>query len=137
MATGPTAGTAPLLRDVIDIKTSISTSDFVLKLAEAVTDEGAGRALRDYVATERLLENFDDALGLIKVALDGHASTAAYLHGSFGSGKPHFMAVLHALLRGDEAARARVEFGPVLTRHGWLNLDGTGARSRLLPRALR
>ncbi|MBC9726012.1 hypothetical protein [Streptomyces sp. TRM68367] len=44
----PTAATAPLLRDVIDIKTSISTSDFVLKLAEAVTKEGAERALRDY-----------------------------------------------------------------------------------------
>lgn len=94
---------SPLLRDVIDIKTSISTSDFVLKLAEAVTEEGAARALRDYVVTERLLENFDEALGLIKAALDGHTSKAAYLHGSFGSGKSHFMAVLHALLRGDRS----------------------------------
>ncbi|MEU0842295.1 phage resistance protein [Streptomyces sp. NPDC005962] len=117
-------GTAPLLRDVIDIKTSISTSDFVLKLAEAVTDEGAARALRDYVVTERLLENFDEALGLIKASLDGNTSKAAYLHGSFGSGKSHFMAVLHALLRGEPAVRSRGDFDPVLTKHEWLGTEG-------------
>jgi hypothetical protein len=114
----------PLLRDVIDIKESISTSDFVLSLAEATTPEGAGHALKDYVVTERLLENFDEALDLIKAALDGHRSKAAYLHGSFGSGKSHFMAVLYALLSGNPAARARTEFDPVLTRHEWLNTDG-------------
>ncbi|MFF3561391.1 phage resistance protein [Streptomyces sp. NPDC002574] len=114
----------PLLRDVITIKESISTSDFVLSLAEATTPEGAEHALKDYVVTERLLENFDEALGLIKSALDGHTSKAAYLHGSFGSGKSHFMAVLYALLSGDPAALARGEFDPVLTKHEWLTTDG-------------
>ncbi|GAA1011415.1 hypothetical protein Aple_059530 [Acrocarpospora pleiomorpha] len=114
----------PLLKDVIDIKESISTSDFVLSLAEAVTPEGAGHALKDYVVTERLLENFDEALGLIKSALDGHTSKAAYLHGSFGSGKSHFMAVLYALLSGSPVARARGEFDPLLTKHEWLDTDG-------------
>ena len=114
----------PLLRDVIDIKESISTSDFVLSLAEATTPEGAEHALRDYVVTERLLQNFDEALDLIKSALDGHRSKAAYLHGSFGSGKSHFMAVLYALLSGDPAARSRTEFDPVLTKHEWLTTDG-------------
>ncbi|WP_175410415.1 phage resistance protein [Streptomyces sp. TRM64462] len=122
--TANAAASAPLLRDVINIKTSISTSDFVLKLAEAVTEEGTARALRDYVVTERLLENFDEALGLIKAALDGHTSKAAYLHGSFGSGKSHFMAVLHALLRGDRAALSRHEFDPVLAKHEWLGSEG-------------
>ncbi|MER7048865.1 BREX-2 system ATPase PglY [Streptomyces jumonjinensis] len=114
----------PLLRDVIDIKKSISTSDFVLQLSEATTPEGAEDALRDYVVTERLLENFDESLGLIKAALDGHTSKAAYLHGSFGSGKSHFMAVLHALLSGSPAARSRGDFDPVLSRHEWLGTDG-------------
>ncbi|MET9731650.1 phage resistance protein [Streptomyces sp. NPDC006458] len=114
----------PLLRDVIDIKKKISTSDFVLSLAEATTPEGAQNALKDYVVTERLLENFDEALALIKSSLDGHRSKAAYLHGSFGSGKSHFMAVLYALLSGDPAARARTEFDPVLTKHEWLTTDG-------------
>ncbi|WP_406384019.1 phage resistance protein [Streptomyces sp. NBC_00117] len=114
----------PLLRDVIDIKESISTSDFVLSLAEATTPEGAEHALKDYVVTERLLENFDEALDLIKAALDGDRSKAAYLHGSFGSGKSHFMAVLYALLSGNPAARARTEFDSVLTKHEWLGTDG-------------
>ncbi|MFI6637462.1 hypothetical protein ACIBI7_52005 [Nonomuraea fuscirosea] len=114
----------PLLKDVIDIKESISTSDFVLSLAEAVTPEGVEHALKDYVVTERLLENFDEALRLIKSALDGHTSKAAYLHGSFGSGKSHFMAVLYALLSGNQGARARGEFDPVLTKHEWLDTDG-------------
>ncbi|MBT2234455.1 hypothetical protein [Nonomuraea sp. NEAU-A123] len=113
----------PFLRDVIDIKESISTSDFVLSLAEAVTTEGAEHALKDYVVTERLLENFDEALGLIKSALDGRTSKASYLHGSFGSGKSHFMAVLYALLSGNPAARARGEFDPVLAKHEWLDTD--------------
>ncbi|MFE3646051.1 phage resistance protein [Streptomyces sp. NPDC059169] len=114
----------PLLHDVIDIKKKISTSDFVLSLAEATTPEGAQNALKDYVVTERLRENFDEALALIKSSLDGHRSKAAYLHGSFGSGKSHFMAVLYALLSGDPAARARTEFDPVLTKHEWLTTDG-------------
>ncbi|MFI6796165.1 BREX-2 system ATPase PglY [Streptosporangium canum] len=114
----------PLLRDVIDIKESISTSDFVLSLAEAVTPEGTEHALRDYVVTDRLRKNFDEALDLIKAALDGRTSKAAYLHGSFGSGKSHFMAVLYALLSGDPAARARHEFDPVFTKHEWLDTEG-------------
>ncbi|WP_330333133.1 phage resistance protein [Streptomyces sp. NBC_00536] len=114
----------PLLRDVINIKESISTSDFVLQLSEATTPEGAELALKDYVVTERLLENFDEALGLIKASLDGHTSKAAYLHGSFGSGKSHFMAVLHALLSGSPAAHHRADFDSVLTKHEWLTADG-------------
>ncbi|GAB2940458.1 hypothetical protein ACFMQL_14615 [Nonomuraea fastidiosa] len=113
----------PLLRDVIDIKESISTSDFVLRLAEAVTPEGAEHALRDYVVTERLLENFEEALDLIKSALDGHTSKAAYLHGSFGAGKSHFMAVLYALLSGHRTARSMSVFDKVLTKHEWLVND--------------
>jgi hypothetical protein len=117
------AAQQPLLRDVIDIKETISTSDFVLSLAQATTPSGAEAALRDYVVTERLLANFDEALSLIKSAVDGRASKAAYLHGSFGSGKSHFMAVLYALLSGNRAARARTEFDPVLTKHEWLGTD--------------
>lgn len=114
----------PLLRDVIDIKESISTSDFVLNLAEAVTPEGAEAALRDYVVTDRLRDNFDAALGYIRSALEGQTSKAVYLHGSFGSGKSHFMAVLHALLSNHPAVRARSDFDSVLTKHEWLASDG-------------
>ncbi|WP_405884339.1 phage resistance protein [Streptomyces sp. NBC_01384] len=113
----------PLLRELIDIPESVSTSDFVLKLNEAVTPEGVEAALKDYVVTDRLLGNFDEALDLIKSALDSHSSKAAYLHGSFGSGKSHFMAVLYALLSRNQAARARADLDPVRTRHSWLDSD--------------
>ncbi len=113
----------PLLRELIDIPESVSTSDFVLKLNEAVTPEGAEAALKDYVVTDRLLGNFDEALDLIKSALDSHSSKAAYLHGSFGSGKSHFMAVLYALLSRNQTARARGDLDPVRARHSWLDTD--------------
>src|SRR4051794_1271959 len=102
----PTA--QPLLREFIDIPDSMSDSDFVLKLVEGVSE--AEVTLRDYVITDALLDNFDQALRLVQAAVTGHSSKAAYLHGSFGSGKSHFMAVLHALLRGEPAARRRDEF---------------------------
>ncbi|MEH0819831.1 BREX-2 system ATPase PglY [Micromonospora sp. CPCC 205714] len=119
---------APLLRDYIEIPESTSQSDFVLKLADSVTDADA--TLRDYVVTDRLLANFDEALGLIRSAVEGHASKAAYLHGSFGSGKSHFMAVLHALLRGESAARGRDELAPLVAKHSvWLD----GRKFLLIP----
>ncbi|WP_282203631.1 BREX-2 system ATPase PglY [Kitasatospora fiedleri] len=120
----PHAEDRPLLRELIDIKTTVSTSDYVLRLSEAVTPEGAVAALRDYVVTDRLKKNFDDALGYIKAALDGHSSKAVYLHGSFGSGKSHFMAVLYALLSGHQAVRSREEFDAVRAKHAWLDEDG-------------
>jgi hypothetical protein len=43
----------PLLRDVIDIKKSISTSDFVPSLAEATGPGGVRRALKDYEDVSR------------------------------------------------------------------------------------
>ncbi|WP_405432293.1 hypothetical protein [Micromonospora sp. NBC_00617] len=111
---------APLLREFIDIPERTSMSDFVLKLADSVADADA--TLRDYVVTDRLVGNFDEALGLIRSAIEGHASKAAYLHGSFGSGKSHFMAVLHALLRGEAAARGRDELAPLVAKHSvWLD----------------
>lgn len=118
----------PLLRELIDIPERTSTSDFVLKLTDGVTD--AEETLREYVITDRLVGNFDEALGLISSALAGGSSKAAYLHGSFGSGKSHFMAVLHALLRGEQAARRRDELAGLLAKHdGWLS----GRRFLLVP----
>jgi len=118
----------PLLREVIYIPERTSSSDFVLKLTEGVSDAEA--TLRDYVITDRLVRNFDEALGLIQAALTSGGSKAAYLHGSFGSGKSHFMAVLHALLRGEEAARRRDEFAGLLAKHDpWMS----GRRFLLVP----
>ncbi|MGQ0480081.1 MAG: hypothetical protein ACT4O0_03485 [Pseudonocardia sp.] len=108
----------PLLRELIDIPERVHQGDFVLRLTEGVRD--AKSTLDTYVITPQLRVAFDEALGLIGSALADGRSKASYLHGSFGSGKSHFMAVLHALLRGDLAARSRPEFADALARNQWL-----------------
>jgi len=42
---------------------------------------------------------FDDALNFIKGSVLGHTSKTTYLHGSFGRGTSHFMAILHLILK--------------------------------------
>jgi hypothetical protein len=116
-----------LLRELIDIPEQVHRGDFVLKLVEGVRD-GSG-TLRDYVVTQQLLTAFDRALKLVKGAVHSGQSKAAFLHGSFGSGKSHFMAVLHLLLSQDRGARSHADLAPVVADHEWL----TGKRFLLVP----
>jgi hypothetical protein len=104
-----------LLRDVIDIPERVTQADFVVGLAEGVAD--SRRTLAQYVFTEQVVECLDTSLGLVAEAVRSGRSQAAFLHGSFGSGKSHFMAVLHQLLRHDPDARAVPELAKVLSRH--------------------
>lgn len=106
-----------LLRDVIDIPERAGDDDYVLRLTEGV---GAGRlatTVDQYVVTDALAGASDQALGLVGAAIKDRQSKAAFLAGSFGSGKSHFMAVLYALLGHDPAARAKPELAPVIARH--------------------
>jgi hypothetical protein len=110
--------TAELLRDLIDIPERVLAGDFVLNLSKGVADEST---IREYVVTDQLAQCFDDALGIIQSAVESRTSRAAYLDGSFGSGKSHFMAVLHAILRGDPAARGKDGLADVAGKHTpWL-----------------
>ena len=116
------------LRDLIDIPERVHRDDFVLRLAEGVAKPA--ETLRTYVVTPQLADAFDRALHLIKGALASGSSKATYLHGSFGSGKSHFMAVLHLLLQQHAEARAAEGLEGVVTRHGdWL----AGRRFLLVP----
>jgi hypothetical protein len=103
------------LRDIFDLPERVNSGDFVLKLSDVVDNPDA--ALKDYVVTDQLAESFDRALGLVKSALTSGESKATYLHGSFGAGKSHFMAVLYLLLKGNAAARALDKLAPVVTKH--------------------
>lgn len=105
-----------LLRDLIDIPERVGDEDYVLKLSESVGDHAAA-ALADYVVTDQLVDAFDRALNLVGQALTTGNSAGAFLEGSFGSGKSHFMAVLHAILRHDPAARDKAELRDVIARH--------------------
>ncbi len=92
------------LRELIPIPERVHQGDFVLKLTEGLSH--AEQTLRDYVVTPQLVQCFDNALGFIQQAVQTRSSKAAYLHGSFGAGKSHFMAVLNLLLSGDVRARS-------------------------------
>ncbi|NUB25311.1 phage resistance protein [Azospirillum brasilense] len=114
-----TTETRTLIRDLIHIPERVHQGDFVLKLADGL--EHAKATVRDYVVTPQLKTCFDDALGFIEGAVAGRTSKAAYLHGSFGSGKSHFMAMLNLLLAGNLEARSIPELAEVVVRHdGWV-----------------
>lgn len=107
----------PLLKDLIHIPERVLQGDFVLQLTRGVSQPA--QTLRDYVVTPQLVESFDNALGFIQQAVQTSGSKAAYLHGSFGSGKSHFMAVLNLLLAGNTQARSIPELADVVARHSW------------------
>lgn len=102
-----------LLRDVFDIPAKVDASDYVLQLTSGVAH--ADRTVADYVVTPALAGAFDEALGLVGRTLTGGTSKAAFVDGSFGSGKSHFMAVLHLLLAGHPGARALPGLQQVVT----------------------
>src|SRR5438552_2142628 len=115
------------IKDLISLPEHVHRGDFVLRLTEGV--ERPADTLRDYVVTPQLVECFDDALRFIKSSLDARSSKAAYLHGSFGSGKSHFMAVLHLLLQHDSRARAHEGLEQACVKHEWVR----GKRFLLVP----
>jgi hypothetical protein len=108
-----------LLRDLIDIPDRVLAGDFVLALAKGINERST---IDQYVVTEQLAGSFDRALGIIQTAVETSSSRASYLDGSFGSGKSHFMAILHAILRGDPEARGKKGLADVVARHDpWLH----------------
>ncbi|MBB1516007.1 phage resistance protein [Tessaracoccus sp. MC1679] len=106
-----------LLRDIFTIPETTSTADYVLRLTESVDEAHLARTLDDYVVTEELATAFDRALGVVSDAISANTSKGAFLTGSFGSGKSHFMAVLYALLRQHPKARAIPELAGPVARH--------------------
>lgn len=104
-----------LLRDLIHIPESVGDADFVVR--------ASGEAdLRNYVVTDDLTRNFDDALSTIGHAVATGHSQAKFLHGSFGSGKSHFMTVLREILHHNPDARAiRGLAEPVGKADTWLS----------------
>lgn len=107
---------APLLKDVFTIPEATGTEDYVLRLTDATTGDGAREAIRQYVVTPEIASAFGTALALVADAMTTGKNRGAFLAGSFGAGKSHFMAVLHAILRHDADARSIRELqGPIAT----------------------
>ena len=83
-----------LLREVLDIPVQAGAEDYVLRLTDSIEPDEVARTVDEYVVTPALAEAFDAALGLVAEALTSGVSRGAFLAGSFGSGKSHFMADL-------------------------------------------
>src|SRR3954451_22862928 len=105
----------PTLAELFDLPESIGAQDYVLRLAEAI--RRPADTVRHYVVTDQLSGCFDEALTVIREALRAGTSKAAYLHGSFGTGKSHFMAMLYLLLSGEPTARSHARLARVADKH--------------------
>lgn len=116
------------LRDVLDIPESVHAGDLKGELSKGFLDTEA--RVDEYVVTDQLRQAFGRALGIVRAAVRNNNSYADYLHGSFGSGKSHFLTVLHAMLNNDPAARAKPGLQPVIADHDdWLR----GRRFLMVP----
>ncbi|MFF5841042.1 PglY protein [Streptomyces massasporeus] len=113
------------LKDVIDIKEDVHAGDFKIELSQGFSETDARVA--EYVVTEQLQGAFQQALSIVSASVRSGNSQAAYLHGSFGSGKSHFLTVLHAVLNNHSAVRTKPRLMEVVAPHeDWLR------RSRFL-----
>lgn len=109
---------APTIDQLLQLPERVNPSDFVLKLSEGIQDSTG--TIKSYVVTPELAKNFDEALTFVKGSVESRQSRASYLHGSFGAGKSHFMAVLYLLLKGDVQARSIADLATVVHKHsGW------------------
>ena len=106
---------ATFVRELFEIPERVHQGDYVLKLTEGLQNPEETAGL--YVTTPKLIDAFDRALGLVGDALKSGQSKATYLHGSFGSGKSHFMAMLSLLLQGHEAAWRQGDFHPLREKY--------------------
>lgn len=100
--------------EIFNIPDAVHQGDFVLRLTEGLKPDKRRQTLQQYVVTPQLVQSFEQALSLIGSAVRSNSSKGAYLHGSFGSGKSHFMAVLDMILEGDSEARAVPELAGVI-----------------------
>ncbi|WP_158887127.1 DUF6079 family protein [Amycolatopsis anabasis] len=107
------------LRDVLHMPEEVNRGDYKIDLTKGFT--ATDELVDNYVVTDQLRGAFTQALALLRTAVRDGNSHAAYLHGSYGSGKSHFMTVLHAVLNGNEKARKKPELREVIAEHDkWL-----------------
>ena len=112
------------ISELLDLPEQVHSGDFVLNLSEGVTADKAERTLRRLRRHAAAGRRLRQRPGLHPVGRRGAATARrAYLHGSFGSGKSHFMAVLHLLLQHDPAP------GPTRAWRGSAS-STTGSRAR-------
>src|SRR5687767_5960768 len=106
------------IHDLLALPEAVRKGDFVQDLTGGIADPE--KTVRDYAITPKIVQTFRHALSIINSALRDGRSQAAYLHGSFGSGKSHFMALLDLMLADHAAVWRRSELHPLRSDHGWI-----------------
>jgi hypothetical protein len=110
--------TTPLVKPLFDLPESIHRIGFVEVLSKAIETPKA--TADKYVVTPPLREAFDKSLRLVGTSLRDNRSQATFLHGSFGSGKSHFMALLSLMIDGNEDVWRLPDLHPLRAQHGWI-----------------
>lgn len=110
--------TSPLVKPLFDLPTSIHRIGFVEVLSKAIETPKA--TADKYVVTPPIRESFDKSLRLVGTSLRDARSQATFLHGSFGSGKSHFMALLSLMLDGNEDVWRLPDLHPLRGKHDWV-----------------
>ena len=106
------------IHDLLDLPQAIRKGDFVQDLTGGIGNPE--RTVRDYAITPKIVQTFEHALSIIGSALRDGRSQAAYLHGSFGAGKSHFMAVLDLMLADHPALWTRGELHALRNKYEWI-----------------
>ena len=109
------------LRDLIDIPDRVRKSDFVVHLTKDFAQPET--LVEQYAITSNLVDAFEQVLGIIRESLNTGKCSGTYVHGSFGSGKSHFMSVLGLILEQHSAPWQLTELHGVLTQHEWVKSE--------------
>ncbi|MCK5798185.1 MAG: phage resistance protein, partial [Deltaproteobacteria bacterium] len=106
------------IRDLLDLPKTVRKGDFVLSLNKGIAQPE--ETVESYAITPNLQQSFERVFSIIDSALSSGRSQAVYLHGSFGSGKSHFMAMLDLMLAGHPSPWGRAELHPLRKRYDWV-----------------
>jgi hypothetical protein len=106
------------LRDLFNLPEQVVKGDFVVDLHRGIDEPE--KTIRTYLPTPRVVQSMGKAMGLMKDALETGKSRAAHVHGTFGSGKSHFLAVLDLLISDVPVAWAREEFHDLRPKNPWI-----------------
>lgn len=106
------------IHDLLDLPEAVRKGDFVQDLTGGIGNPD--RTVRDYAITPKIVQTFEHALSIIGSALRDGRSQAAYLHGSFGAGKSHFMALLDLMLADHPAPWSRGELHTLRSKNEWI-----------------
>ena len=106
------------VKPLFDLPESIHKIGFVEVLSQAI--EQPKQTASTYVVTPPIRDAFEKALKLVDTSLQQNRSQATFLHGSFGSGKSHFMALLSLMLDANEDVWRIPELHPLRAPFDWV-----------------